>query len=646
MISIKGLRKSFRILSPTSASKGFMRKSYEDYVVFDGVDLEVRKGDILGILGRNGCGKSTFMKIISGIIEPDEGTVETKGKVASILELSMGFHGDLTGRENIMLRSELYGIPREEVRKNLDRIVEYCDLGVFIDNPVRTYSSGMRSRLAFSIMISIDADVFLVDEALSTGDLAFASKASEHLKNLVRSGKTVLFTSHSLNTIKNTCNRAIWLNDHRIAMDGPADEVCDEYARSITDSFEETKSLAEGGSSAAQYRMSSFYRDGVHVDKDVEQQRLWLEAAAAREHPMAMADLASMVASDDPARAASLYRAAAEKGNSDARRKYAMLAAGSEESLEPLRSALLELAGSGYPYDLFNYGDFLQRAAVRDDERREAFDYVSRASSEGWIDADLLLARMLREGFGTERDLEASLRVLESAADKGSGRAMTALADTFYDGKGIRKDHAKAFQWYLRSAMTGNPRSQYQVAAMLSAGDGVEKDEEAAAQWYARSASASVDDLRARAMEAIRSRNGPEDKRIDGMLKESSLCFNVKSMSRMASRYESGKGFKKNPRAALSMMEKAAAGQGAPRTRLALRILEDAGDADKAIQLLRDAAAAGDSRAMMALGRMHVDGVQMKKDVVAYRSYVRMAAENGDREAIELLKKWNARKKH
>ncbi|MBR1452500.1 MAG: ABC transporter ATP-binding protein, partial [Candidatus Methanomethylophilaceae archaeon] len=232
MIRVKGLKKSYQIIDASKVNESRFFKKKTEYPVFENINLEVRKGDILGILGRNGCGKSTFLKIVSQIIEPDEGTVEVFGKVASILELSMGFHGDLSGRDNIILRSELYGIPREKVLENLDSIIEYSDLGVYIDNPVRTYSSGMKSRLAFSVMVNVDADIFLVDEALSTGDMAFASKASEHLKDLVRSGKTVLFTSHSMNTIKRTCNRAVWISDRTIKMDGPADEIVDEYSRS------------------------------------------------------------------------------------------------------------------------------------------------------------------------------------------------------------------------------------------------------------------------------------------------------------------------------------------------------------------------------------------------------------------------------
>ncbi|MBE6527826.1 MAG: ATP-binding cassette domain-containing protein [Thermoplasmata archaeon] len=650
VIRVKDMSKSFRIVDPAIHKKGFLfSHNVMDFTVFEDVNLEVRKGEVLGILGRNGCGKSTFMKIISGIIEPDSGTIEVEGKVASILELSMGFHNDLTGRENIFLRSELYGIPREKVKEHIDEIVEYSDLGIFIDNPVRTYSSGMRSRLAFSIMVNVDADVFMVDEALSTGDMAFASKASEHLRNLVRSGKTVLFTSHSLSTIKRTCTRAIWIRDHRIVMDGDPEEVCDEYSRSINESFEETEHLAGGGSSSAQYRVAVFYRDGKGTEKNPEKYRFWLEAASKNDHPMAMAELADLIVSEDPERAKTLYRLAAENGNNDARRKYAMYVGADDGSITRLRDVLKDLSESGYPYDLYNYADFLYRTAIGMEQRAEAFRCAGEASRLGWSDADLLLGRMYREGFGTEIDYERSTNHFIAAAELGNSKAMMILADQFYDGKYVRKDREEAFKWYMRSALTGNQRAQYQVALMLSEGDGVEMDQKAAMDWYKRYASTQVNDRRLDAIDIIKRRNGRDDPRSNDLLKDSSRCYNLKSMKELSSRYTSGKGFKKNPAAGVSLMEKAALGPGSPRTQLAAMYLSGENvekDEQKALNLLSEAAASGDARAMYLLGCMYRDGTAVEPDVEQYRRLIRMAAESGDRDASELVRKWKSRKKH
>ena len=195
-IEIKNVKKSFKIevrdyeKDNTKSSK-VSTKSITNPVLKD-VSFNIERGEIVGILGRNGSGKSTLLSIISKILEPDSGSIELSGKVATILELNMGFNADLSGRENIYLKSELYGIPRKETDKKIDSIIEYSGIGKYIDSPIRTYSSGMTGRLAFSVLINVDADILIVDEVLSTGDASFSAKAVEHFKNLVKRGKTVL----------------------------------------------------------------------------------------------------------------------------------------------------------------------------------------------------------------------------------------------------------------------------------------------------------------------------------------------------------------------------------------------------------------------------------------------------------------------
>ncbi len=648
VIQIRGLKKSYRIIDPSLPS-GRLKKKYAEYPIFDGIDLEVKKGDIIGILGRNGCGKSTFLKLVSQILEPDEGTVEVRGKVASILELTMGFHGELSGRDNIILRSELYGIPREEALKHLDEIVAYSDLGVYIDNPVRTYSSGMRARLAFSVMVNVDADIFLVDEALSTGDMAFASKASEHLKNLVRQGKTVLFTSHSLSTIKRTCTRAIWLNEKRIFMDGDAESVCDAYAHAMMESFEETLNLAEGGASSAQYRLSTFYRDGVMTEKNPEERMRWLEAAAQREHPMAMAELADILMADDneesKKRALALYKDAADNGNAEARRKYATMVGDTMDDILELRGLYRKFAESGYPYDLYNCGNLYYRSALGENDYREAYRYLSMASKIGWVDADVVLYFLYRDGLGVERDIQKAFEYLESAALRGSTRAMSILADNYLQGKFVERNPEKAFQWYFRSASVGNPKSQYQLAVMYDVGIGTEKDPEKALEWYSRYSSTLLNDFRKDALDTIRSRRLEEDV-VPDLLKAASHTMDTRSMVNLASKYASGKGFKRNEGAAARLLDRACIGGGSPRTKLAQYYLEGRvveKDEKKAFELLRSAVEFGDAEAMFRLAQLYKSGTGVEADEEYYKVLVRMAAENGNRDAKDLVYKWNGR---
>ncbi len=644
VIKVRGLKKSYTIID-TSISLGHLfHKNRTKYPIFDGIDLDVRKGDIVGILGRNGCGKSTFLKLVSEILKPDEGTVEVHGKVASILELSMGFHNDLSGRDNIILRSALYGIPREEVLKNIDSIIKYSDLGVFIDNPVRTYSSGMRSRLAFAIMVNVDADIFLVDEALSTGDMAFASKASEHLKDLVRSGKTVLFTSHSMNTIKRTCNRAIWICDHVIKMDGPAEDVVDAYSRSINDSVEETISLAEGGSSSAQYRLSTFYRDGINVEKDPELRMKWLSEAALRDHPMALGELADIMMTEGrEEEAIAYYQRAADAGNFEARRKYATMQGESREEIEYLRRTMKSLAESGYPYDLYNYGNLMYKSALTTDDYRVAFDYLSQASGLGWLDADFLLAQMYKDGLGVDRSMENYVSRLTYAAENGHGKAMAALAQAYLEGRYIEKNMELAFKWYLNSALSGNMKSQYQVAVMYSSGIGCEKDETEAKRWFARYSSTTLNDSRKIAIDTMKARHADRDITND-MLKAMSKNYHTPSMVSLANKYENGKDLKKNHQAAVSLLEKASVAGGIACTRLSEFYMEgDEESRKKAYELLRSAAASGDATAMYDLALIYKEGTFGEAEEEKYRKYMRMAAERGNRDAKDVVSKWDDR---
>jgi hypothetical protein len=224
-------------------------------------------------------------------------------------------------------------------------------------------------------------------------------------------------------------------------MDGPAEEVVDAYSRSINDSFEETLHLANDGSSSAQYRLSVFYRDGNGVERNEEERRKWLNAAALRDHPMALCDLADIKMSEgDVDEALSLYQRSAEAGNYEARRKYATLQGETLDELQELRSVLKGFCDSGYPYDYYNYGNLMYRSALTPDDLKEAMEYLQRASEIGWSDADVLIGQMYRDGNGVDRDLQKCISYLTKAAENGNNKAMYMLGDLYYDGKYMKKD--------------------------------------------------------------------------------------------------------------------------------------------------------------------------------------------------------------
>ena len=203
----------------------------EEREILKDISLEIKKGEVVALIGVNGSGKSTLLKLMTKIIYPTKGDIETQGKLTSLLELGAGFHPDFSGRENIYFNASIFGLTRKEIDKRLDEIIEFSELSSFIDNPVRTYSSGMYMRLAFSVAINVDAEILLIDEILSVGDEHFQEKCFKKIEELKALGKTIVFVTHGMGAVKRFCTRAIWLHQGKIKMDGGTEEVIEEYVK-------------------------------------------------------------------------------------------------------------------------------------------------------------------------------------------------------------------------------------------------------------------------------------------------------------------------------------------------------------------------------------------------------------------------------
>ncbi|MBR2240717.1 MAG: ABC transporter ATP-binding protein [Clostridia bacterium] len=197
--------------------------------ILKGINLKIRKGEVVGLIGVNGSGKSTLLKLMTKIIYPTKGKIETRGKLTSLLELGAGFHPDFSGRENIYFNASIFGLTKKEIDSRVEQIIEFSELKDFIDNPVRTYSSGMYMRLAFSVAINVDAEILLIDEILSVGDEHFQEKCFKKLEELKEQGKTIVFVTHGMGSVKRFCTRVVWLHQGKIKMDGDVNEVTDAY---------------------------------------------------------------------------------------------------------------------------------------------------------------------------------------------------------------------------------------------------------------------------------------------------------------------------------------------------------------------------------------------------------------------------------
>lgn len=236
-ISVKNLHKSFRL--PTEKASGLKQtifnslrgvKGYKDFKVLKGIDLEIKKGEFVGVVGRNGSGKSTLLKILAGVYYPEKGEVTINGNLIPFIELGVGFNMDLTGRENVYLNGALLGFSNEEMNKMYDDIWKFAELEQFQDQKLKNYSSGMQVRLAFSIAIRAKGDILLLDEVLAVGDAAFQKKCNDYFASL-RGNQTVILVTHTMENVKKFCDRAILIEDGKIKLSGDPEKVAEAYEK-------------------------------------------------------------------------------------------------------------------------------------------------------------------------------------------------------------------------------------------------------------------------------------------------------------------------------------------------------------------------------------------------------------------------------
>lgn len=233
-INVTNITKKFKVYldkGHTLKEKTLFRKrrAYEERNVLNGISFHVKKGEAIGLIGHNGCGKSTILKLLTRIMYPDSGTIEMQGRVSSLIELGAGFHPDMSGRENIYINASIFGLNKSEIDSRVNDIIEFSELEDYIDNPVRTYSSGMYMRLAFAVAIHVDADILLIDEILAVGDAAFQAKCFNRMREIKASGTTIVIVSHSLGQIEEICERTIWIDKGKIHQQGVPREVHRAY---------------------------------------------------------------------------------------------------------------------------------------------------------------------------------------------------------------------------------------------------------------------------------------------------------------------------------------------------------------------------------------------------------------------------------
>ncbi len=448
--------------------------------VLDDFSISIEKGEIVGIIGRNGCGKSTLLAIIAKITHPDSGEVHNYGKTAAILELGLGFHMDFSGRDNIYLTGELFGLTRKQIDEKIEKIIEYADLFDYIDNPVRTYSSGMKSRLAFSIIMNVDSDILLIDEVLSVGDAVFIQKAKNYFDNLVKSGKTILLVSHSLDAITNMCTRAIWIERGRIKKDGDPGTVCREYTTALSQDVNILEELAELNDPRSLYNLAMRYKE----DNNREKYQQFMKKSVEQNYTPALIDYSDYLIETGNIQEATLYlEELSRQNNTQARVKLAELKGGYAHFKTGILQQIRKRAECGSIPDMFK----LCHEELRSQKwnLRSEYEYwLEKAADAGHTAAQYRFGINRLEKTNNATETEKFIAIIKKSAEKYYLPALSFLSDCYSVGKYVEKDLGKASMLCEMAATWGHIPSQYNIAYNYEHGIGVEENPTKAKKWY------------------------------------------------------------------------------------------------------------------------------------------------------------------
>ena len=482
-IEIENVRKIFHI--DKSTTSGFKRRNVSEKVVLDGLTLNVRKGECLGVVGRNGSGKSMTLKIMSGIIAPDTGRIEVDGKIASILELGMGFNSDFTGRENIYVKSSMFGFSRKDTDSMIDRIIEFTGLGEQIDDPVRTYSSGMNARLAFAIAVNVKCDIIILDEVLSVGDAGFRGKCANVFKQMKKEGKTIILASHSMDTIESMCDLAVWIDNGAIREVGDPHTVSAHFEKDLTESYDTVHDLAITGDTVAMNRLGEMYRDGYKVDVDLEEAERWFVKASNLGSIEALMNHGAMLVDrGDTGGAIDVYRTAADAGNQEAQIRVLELTGQLDDDIfaEAVKR-LGELAEEGNTRAMFQYADALLKGIAVKQDKVSAHKWFLKAAENDDVASIFQVGIDYRDGIGVQKDADEAEKWLTVAAGREFLRAKIELANMFRKGITANVDMEKAIHWLSDAAYSGDVNSMNQLGIIFRDGQGVEKNDSISNMW-------------------------------------------------------------------------------------------------------------------------------------------------------------------
>ena len=644
-VEVKSMSKQFTVKYTTFY--GGLAKSGTKSVL-RGLSFNLKKGEVLGIVGKNGSGKSTLLKILSDIMNPDEGSISIDGKVASILELGMGFNPESSGRDNIRIKCSLYGMRDAEISDAMEDIVLFSELGEQIDHPLRTYSSGMVAKLAFAVLIHVKCDVLIIDEVLSVGDAGFNSKCRLAFENMRKSKKSIIMASHNLETLKDMCDRVMWIDEGECKEIGDPVTVCYHYESDLVDSFDTVMSRALAGDLVSLNRAAVMLRDGNGVDADSAKSIELFKKAADMGYADSQVELANILLMEgDRDGARELYAKASAAGSTVATSCLMTMDLDSDIS-EEFAKAVRAKAETGNIRAMKLLADMYYNgvAVVRD--RNEAFLWYLRSAQGGNAQSQFIVGTCYRDGIGIAKDAKKAVEWLSRSSNHGNIRACTELANMYRKGMGVDRDMKMCVEWFEEAARRGDSNSMNQLGTMFRDGAGVEKDKSMSDFWFTMFARQGRIGYEATFGDILRQSSvGQSQAACVKWYADASSRGSIPASNALGQCYRDG-GFVPADSSKAVEAYSISAGMMNPMGMYELAMLKLKGngtprDLSGAFDLMRRSADCGNMNAMLQVSQMYRDGVGTEVDIDMASHYLGLLSEMGNTGAMQMLSDLNRR---
>ncbi len=639
-IEVDNISKNFTI-KYTTAYGGTAKSGIK--TVLNGMTFSLKKGTVMGVVGRNGSGKSTLMKILSGIMGPDTGKVELDGKVASILELGMGFEPEMTGRDNIRIKCSMYGFTDKEIDEQMESIINFSELGEQIDHPLRTYSSGMTAKLAFSVIMHARCDVMIIDEILSVGDASFNAKCRMVFQKMKKRGRSILIASHNMETLESMCDSVMWIEEGKIKEIGDPSSVCFHFHSNMVDSFDTIVKLAKEGDVLSMNRAAIMLRDGIGVIKDEKKAQELFSKAAEMGHTDSQIDLADMIMkSGEKGKALELYKKAASNGNMGAIIRLSLMDGDNAIISNKLMKEIRSLAENGNIRAMKLLADMLYTGNVFIKDQSEALQWYEKCSKLGNPLSQYSTGLCYRDGIGVEKDGKKAIKWLTEASNHGVPRARIELANMYRKGMSIESNMDKAIEWYKIAAECGDANSMQQLGMIYRDGIGVDKDLAKSEYWMKRFSIQGMIGAEAALGDIIRQGFvGEKQKECITWYEDAANKGHLNSMIALGLAYRDGGIVVADSSKAAEWFTKSSKMQShAACYELAMLKLKGNGiqrDTKEAFELMKKSAEMGNMGAMLQLALIYMDGTIVGKNTSETMRILKNMEESGNPNGRNLL---------